>query len=127
MGKFARPGNRAGDAINTRAFPRAIGQENLRGIYAEFMPPYQGFMRGPRQRTYTYLRSASRGARTLSMLSVISGLVVGGAGGAALWYLKPRNGVVNPLVVKPWLDFMIPIGIVSALGFGIALIVAGLA
>ncbi len=60
------------------------------------------------------------------MLSVISGLVVGGAGGTALWYLKPHNGVVNPLVMKPWLDFMIPIGIVTAVGFGIALIVAGL-
>jgi hypothetical protein len=61
------------------------------------------------------------------MLSVISGLVVSGAGGTALWYLKPRNGVVNPLVVKPGLDFLIPIGIVTALGFGIALIVTGLA
>ena len=60
------------------------------------------------------------------MLSVISGLVVGGAGGATLWYLKPRNGVVNPLVEKPGLEFMIPIGIVTAIGFGIALIVAGL-
>ncbi len=60
------------------------------------------------------------------MISVISGLVVSSAGGAALWYLKPRNGVVHPLVVKPLLDSLIPIGIVSALGFGIALIVAGL-
>ena len=59
------------------------------------------------------------------MVSVISGLIIGGAGGAALWYLKPRNGVVHPLVVKPLLDSLIPIGIVTALGFGIALIVAG--
>lgn len=59
------------------------------------------------------------------MLSVISGLVVGGAGGATLWYLKPRNGVVNPLVERPWLDFLIPVGIVAALGFGAALIVSG--
>ena len=61
------------------------------------------------------------------MLSVISGLVVGGAGGTALWYLKPRNGVPHPLVVKPFLESLIPIAIVTALGFGIALIVAGLA
>ncbi len=61
------------------------------------------------------------------MLSVMSGLVVSSAGGAALWYLKPRNGVVHPLVLKPFLDSLIPIGIVTALGFGVALIVAGLA
>ncbi len=60
------------------------------------------------------------------MFSVISGMVVSGAGGATLWYLKPRNGVVNPLVLKPGLEFLIPIGIVTAVGFGIALIVAGL-
>ncbi len=61
------------------------------------------------------------------MLSIFSGLVVGGAGSAALWYLKPRNGIVNPLIEKPWLDFMIPVAIVTAIGFGIALIVAGVA
>ncbi len=61
------------------------------------------------------------------MFSVISGLVVSGAGGAALWYLKPRNAVVHPLVVKPFLDSLIPVGIVTAIAFGIALIVAGFA
>jgi hypothetical protein len=60
------------------------------------------------------------------MLSVLSGIVVSGAGGAALWYIKPRNGVVHPLATRPGLDFIIPIAIVSAFVLGIALIVTGI-
>lgn len=60
------------------------------------------------------------------MLSVLSGLIVTGAGGASLWYFMPRGGVIHPLARKPLVDSMIPIGIVSALAIGVALIVAGL-
>jgi hypothetical protein len=60
------------------------------------------------------------------MLSFISGLVVTGAGGASLWYFKPRNGIPNALAIKPVLDFAIPIAIVSTLALGVALIVDGL-
>jgi hypothetical protein len=60
------------------------------------------------------------------MIAFLSGLVATGAGGAGLWYFKPRNGQVNALAVKPILDFVIPIGIVSLLAVGVALIVDGI-
>ncbi len=60
------------------------------------------------------------------MISLLSGIVVTGAGGASLWYFMPHGGVVHPLARKPLVDSLIPIAIVSALAVGIALIVAGL-
>jgi hypothetical protein len=59
------------------------------------------------------------------MLYFVSGLVVAGSGAASLWYCRPHNGQLNPLVVKPVLDWLIPIAIVTALALGIALIVTG--
>ncbi len=59
------------------------------------------------------------------MISILSGIVVTGAGGASLWYLMPNNGVPHRLARAPLLDSIIPIGIVSALAIGVALIVAG--
>lgn len=59
------------------------------------------------------------------MISIISGVIVGGAGGAGLWYFKPRNGQVHRLAAMPLLDSLIPIGIVTALAIGVALIIAG--
>ena len=59
------------------------------------------------------------------MLSVISGVVVFGAGGAGLWYFKPHDGVAHPLATAPLLESVVPIGIVSALAIGVSLIVAG--
>jgi Na+/H+ antiporter NhaA len=61
------------------------------------------------------------------MLSVISGLVVGSAGGATLWCLRARNGVIHPLVRNPWFEAPIAIGIAAAIAFGIAMIISGLA
>ena len=61
------------------------------------------------------------------MLAVISGLVVGGAGGATLWYLKARDGVIHPLLKRKWLEAPIAIGIATSIAFGIALVVSGLA
>ncbi len=61
------------------------------------------------------------------MLSIISGIVVAGGGGAGLWYMMPRGGVIHPLAKKPLLDSLIPIAIVAALAVGVALIVAGFA
>jgi len=58
------------------------------------------------------------------MLYFVSGLVVAGAGVGSLWYCRPRNGQVNPLAIKPVLDWLIPIGIVTALALGTALIVS---
>jgi len=58
------------------------------------------------------------------MLSIISGIVVLGGGGAGLWYMMPHNGVPHPLAKKPFLDSLIPITIVSSLAVGVALIVS---
>jgi len=60
------------------------------------------------------------------MITVISGLVVTGAGSASLWYFKPRNGQTHALALKPVLETMIPIGIVTTLAVGMALIVNSL-
>lgn len=59
------------------------------------------------------------------MISMISGVVVAGAGGAGLWYFMPHHGKVNPLVNTALLDSLIPICIVTAFAIGCALIVAG--
>ncbi|HVZ54793.1 MAG TPA: hypothetical protein VG986_22700 [Pseudolabrys sp.] len=59
------------------------------------------------------------------MLSIISGAVVFGAGGAGLWYFTPRGGKTHPLADAPLLDSLIPIGIVTALAIGVALVVSG--
>jgi hypothetical protein len=61
------------------------------------------------------------------MYSIISGVIMAGAGGATLWYCLPRNGVVHPLMKRPLMDFTIPIAIVSGVSIGIALIIVGIA
>ena len=65
--------------------------------------------------------------RGLVMIGLISGVVVTGAGGATLWYFLPKNGRVHPITVKPLLDSLTPIGTVSTLDIGLAMIVAGIA
>lgn len=60
------------------------------------------------------------------MYYVFSGLAVIGSSAAGLWYFLPRNGKINPLVVLPVLDWLIPVAIVSALALGTALIMSGL-
>lgn len=60
------------------------------------------------------------------MFYFVSGLVVAGSGAAGLWYYRPRNGQVHPLAVTPVLEWLIPIGIVTALALGSALIVSGI-
>ena len=37
----------------------------------------------------------------------------------------PRNGVPHPLAKVPFLDSLIPIGIVAALAVGVALVING--
>lgn len=61
------------------------------------------------------------------MLSLISGVIMFGAGGAGLWYCKPRNGVAHSVATAPLLESLVPIAIVSALAIGLALVVAGVA
>ncbi len=60
------------------------------------------------------------------MLSILSGAVAVGVSGAGLWYFKPRNGVVHPLVTKPFLDSLIVIVIISFFSVGVALIISGI-
>jgi hypothetical protein len=58
------------------------------------------------------------------MISFISGVIVAGAGVTGVWYCKPRDGEVQWFVVAPVLDWLIPTGLITALGLGIALIVS---
>jgi hypothetical protein len=60
------------------------------------------------------------------MFSIISGVAVFAGGGAGLWYFRPTNGQPHRLTVTPLLDSLIPIGIVTALAIGVALIVSGI-
>lgn len=60
------------------------------------------------------------------MLYIVSGVVVVGAGVGSLWYMRPRNGTVNPLALKPVLEWLIPIGILTTLALGVGLIMGGL-
>jgi hypothetical protein len=60
------------------------------------------------------------------MYSVLSGLIIAGAGAVGLWYAVPHNGQVRAFAKKPFIDSLVPIAIVSALAIGVALIVAGL-
>ena len=59
------------------------------------------------------------------MISIISGVVVAGAGIGGLWYCKPRNGQIQWFAKAPVLDWLIPTVIVSALAIGLALVVSG--
>lgn len=59
------------------------------------------------------------------MLSIVSGVVVFGAGGTGLWYFSPRSGITHPIATKPLLDSLVPVGIVSALAIGTAMILSG--
>jgi len=59
------------------------------------------------------------------MISIVSGVAAFGAGGAGIWYLKPRDGKTHPLATAPLLDSLIPICIVGLLAVGMSLIVSG--
>jgi len=59
------------------------------------------------------------------MLSLLSGIVVSGAGIGCLWYCKPRHGVVHPLVQKPFVETFLAIAIMGVFAVGIALILDG--
>ena len=59
------------------------------------------------------------------MISVISGVIVTGAGVGGLLYCRPHNGQPNWLVAMKVFDWLIPILIVTALAIGVALVVSG--
>jgi hypothetical protein len=61
----------------------------------------------------------------IGMISLISGIVVTGAGIGSLWYCKPRDGEVQWFIEAPVLDWLIPTVIVSVLGVGVALVISG--
>jgi hypothetical protein len=60
------------------------------------------------------------------MLSIVSGVVAIGASGASLWYFKPRDGVVHPLVLKPLFETFLAIAIMGVFAVGVALILDGI-
>lgn len=63
--------------------------------------------------------------RGVVMLSILSGLIVGGFGAVGLWYFKPRNGVPHPMALMPVLEWALPIVIITALSLGIGLVATG--
>ena len=60
------------------------------------------------------------------MLSILSGAVAVGASAAGFWYLKPRNGIVHPLVTRSFFDSFSVIAIMSLFAIGVALILSGI-
>ena len=61
------------------------------------------------------------------MLSILSGVVLVGAGGTTLWWFSPRNGVVHPMVLKPFFDSSVAIAVIGVTAVGVALLVSGFA
>lgn len=59
------------------------------------------------------------------MISVISGIIVTGAGASGLWFAMPHNGQVQWFAKVPVLDSMIPTMIVAALALGVSLTISG--
>ena len=59
------------------------------------------------------------------MLSALSGVVAVAGSVAGFWYFRPRNGVVHPLVTKPFMDSFIVIAFLGVFAVGIALVVNG--
>jgi len=57
---------------------------------------------------------------------VIVGLLFVAASFALLWRLLPVNGKIHRLADAPFLESIIPIGIVSGFAIGVALLFAGL-
>jgi hypothetical protein len=60
------------------------------------------------------------------MLSIISGVVVTGAGATGLWFAMPKNGQPQSFAKAPVLDWLIPTAIVASLAIGVALVVSGI-
>jgi hypothetical protein len=61
------------------------------------------------------------------MLSILSGVMLIAAGGTSLWWFTPRNGVVHPMVLRPFFDTSLAIGVMGVLAVGLALLVSGIA
>lgn len=61
------------------------------------------------------------------MLSILSGVMLIAAGGTGLWWFTPRNGVVHPMVLRPFFDTSLAIGVMGVLAVGLALLVSGIA
>ena len=68
-----------------------------------------------------------RGPKQTVVDDLCSGVAITAAGGTGLWYFLPRHGKVHPLARQPFIETVIPVAIVSALGAGVALIVSGVA
>lgn len=59
------------------------------------------------------------------MLSILSGALLIAAGGTTFWLFTPRNGVVHPMVLKPFFDTTLAIAVMGVLALGLALLVSG--
>jgi hypothetical protein len=59
------------------------------------------------------------------MISIV-GIVIIAASGAALWRMLPTNAKVHRLATMPFVESVIPIGIVAGFAIGAALVFAGI-
>jgi hypothetical protein len=59
----------------------------------------------------------------MMMLWAIPGLVLLVLSFGALFALLPRGGKVKPVVVMPYLDSIIPLAMITAMVFGVAMLV----
>jgi hypothetical protein len=61
------------------------------------------------------------------MLSIISGTVLVATGGTTLWWFAPRQGVVHPMVLRPFFETSIAVAIMGVTALGIAFLISGFA
>ncbi|HVT54922.1 MAG TPA: hypothetical protein VHD34_02575 [Xanthobacteraceae bacterium] len=57
------------------------------------------------------------------MIAILGVLVVG-LSAWSIWYLLPRDGKVHWLVTTPFLEWLLPLGIISGLSMGILMVVS---
>jgi hypothetical protein len=59
-------------------------------------------------------------ARGRTMLAIL-GLMIVTATVLMFWRLLPKNGVIHPLATAPFLESIIPIGLIAGLSFGLVM------
>lgn len=59
----------------------------------------------------------------MTIFGSVAGTLLLVAAVAAFWHLMPSNGKLHPWVTKPYLESAIPLGIMTGLVFGTAVLV----
>jgi hypothetical protein len=59
-------------------------------------------------------------------MTALIGVVMLAASVGALWFMLPKGDKLNPLATMPFVESLIPLGIVSGLALGITFTLSGL-